>query len=86
MIIAASFESHILWAGFLLSVVSAGTFLVAGLRLPYLLFFGESKCPAETFEKAEDPPWNMQMAMVVAAFFCILIGSYLPFPLQHAAQ
>jgi multicomponent Na+:H+ antiporter subunit D len=79
MIIAASFESHILWAGFLLSVVSAGTFLVAGLRLPYLLFFGESKCPTSTFEKAEDPPWNMQMAMLVAAFFCILIGSYLPF-------
>jgi multicomponent Na+:H+ antiporter subunit D len=79
MIIAASFESHILWAGFLLSVVSAGTFLVAGLRLPYLLFFGESKCPVATFDKAEDPPWNMQMAMLVAAFFCILIGSYLPF-------
>ncbi len=79
MIIAASFESHILWAGFLLSVVSAGTFLVAGLRLPYLLFFGESRCPAESFEKAEDPPWNMQMAMMIAAFLCIVIGSYLPF-------
>jgi multicomponent Na+:H+ antiporter subunit D len=79
MIIAASFESHILWAGFLLSVVSAGTFLVAGLRLPYLLFFGESRCPAEAFDKAEDPPWNMQTAMLIAAFFCIVIGSYLPF-------
>jgi multicomponent Na+:H+ antiporter subunit D len=79
MIIAASFESHIIWAGFLLSVVSAGTFLVAGLRLPYLLFFGESRCPAENYEKAQDPPWNMQMAMLVAAFFCIVIGTYLPF-------
>jgi multicomponent Na+:H+ antiporter subunit D len=79
MIIAASFESHFIWAGFLLSVVSAGTFLVAGLRLPYLLFFGESRCPSDSFEKAEDPPWNMQMAMMIAAFFCVLIGSYLPF-------
>lgn len=79
MIITASFESHLLWAGFLLTMVSAGTFLVAGLRLPYLLFFSENKCSAETWEKAGDPPWNMQLAMMVAAFLCIFIGSYLPF-------
>lgn len=79
MIISASFDSHILWAGFLLTMVSAGTFLVAGLRLPYLLFFSENKCTPETWEKAADPAWNMQLAMVLASFFCILIGSYLPF-------
>lgn len=79
MIISASFESHILWAGFLLTMVSAGTFLVAGLRLPYLLFFSERRCSDETWEKAADPGWNMQLAMVLASFFCILIGSYLPF-------
>jgi multicomponent Na+:H+ antiporter subunit D len=79
MIISASFDSHILWAGFLLTMVSAGTFLVAGLRLPYLLFFSENKCSQETWEKAADPAWNMQLAMVLASFFCILIGSYLPF-------
>ena len=43
MIIAASFEEHMLLAGFLLTMVSVGTFLVAGLRLPYLIFFGEKK-------------------------------------------
>jgi multicomponent Na+:H+ antiporter subunit D len=79
MIISASFESHFLWAGFLLTMVSAGTFLVAGLRLPYLLFFSNNKCSTETWEKAADPSWNMQLAMVLASFFCILIGSYLPF-------
>ena len=79
MIITASFESHIFWAGFLLSLVSAGTFLVAGLRLPYLLFFGENRGPAESYDKACDPPWNMQTAMLIAAFFCILIGTCLPF-------
>lgn len=79
MIISASFESHILWAGFLLTMVSAGTFLVAGLRLPYLLFFSDNKCSEETWERAVDPSWNMQLAMVLASFFCILIGSYLPF-------
>ncbi len=44
IIIAASYESHLIWAGMLLTMVSAGTFLVAGLRLPYLLFFGETRC------------------------------------------
>ncbi len=79
MIISASFDSHILWAGFLLTMVSAGTFLVAGLRLPYLLFFSDNKCSAETWEKAQDPGWNMQLAMALASFLCIFIGSYLPF-------
>jgi len=79
MIIAASFKEHILWAGFLLTVVSAGTFLVAGLRLPYLLFFGEQRGSEETYSKAVDPPWNMQMAMVAGAIFCFVIGSYTPF-------
>ncbi|MGI9537419.1 MAG: Na(+)/H(+) antiporter subunit D, partial [Desulfocapsaceae bacterium] len=59
MIIAASYKEHLLWAGFLLTMVSAGTFLVAGLRLPYLLFFSEPQS-AEAVERAADPPWNMQ--------------------------
>lgn len=79
MIITASFESHLLLVGFLLTLVSIGTFLVAGLRLPYLIFFGEDRCSTETRAKATDPPWNMHMAMAVAAFLCFLVGSYLPF-------
>ena len=79
MIISASFESHFLWAAFLLTMVSAGTFLVAGLRLPYLIFFGTRRCSDETWQKAVDPPWNMTMAMATSAFFCLLAGTYLPF-------
>jgi multicomponent Na+:H+ antiporter subunit D len=79
MIISAGFESHLLLAGFLLTVVSVGTFLVAGLRLPYLIFFGENRCSEETWAKAEDPPWNMHLAMSASAFLCLLIGSYTPF-------
>ncbi len=79
MIITASFESHLYWAAFLLTAVSAGTFLVAGLRLPYLIFFGESRCTSATLEKAADPVWNMRLAMWIASFFCLLIGSYTPF-------
>lgn len=79
MIISASFEEHLLWAGFLLTMVSAGTFLVAGLRLPYFLFFGENRCSDETWEKACDPPGNMTAAMAISSFFCLLVGCYLPF-------
>lgn len=79
MIISASFESHLMVAGFLLTMVSVGTFLVAGLRLPYLIFFGDDRCSQETKDAAVDPPWNMHMAMAAAAFLCLLIGSYLPF-------
>lgn len=79
MIISAAFESHLLLAAFLLTVVSVGTFLVAGLRLPYLIFFGENRCSEETWAKAEDPPWNMHLAMSASAFLCLLIGSYTPF-------
>lgn len=79
MIITAAFESHYLWVGFALTFVSAGTFLAAGLRLPYLIFFGNNNCSKETWDKAEDPSWNMQLAMTIGGFLCIFIGSYLPF-------
>jgi multicomponent Na+:H+ antiporter subunit D len=77
MIIAASYEEHLLWAGFLLTMVSAGTFLVAGLRLPYLLFIAEPQS-AEALNQAADPPWNMQAAMLVAALLCFVIGTFYP--------
>ncbi len=79
MIIAASLQEHMLLVGFLLTLVSAGTFLIAGLRLPYFLFFSENRGSENTYAKAEDPPWNMQAAMIIASFFCLLIGAYLPF-------
>ncbi len=79
MIIAAGFEQHIYWAAFLLTLVSAGTFLVAGLRLPYLLFFGEKRGSSQVYEQAGDPPANMTMAMIIGAIFCFVIGSYTPF-------
>jgi len=79
MIITAGFNEHLYTAAFLLTVVSAGTFLVAGLRLPYLLFFSDNRCSEDTYARAQDPPWNMQAAMLIAALFCLVIGSYLPF-------
>ncbi|MBU0674068.1 MAG: Na(+)/H(+) antiporter subunit D [Proteobacteria bacterium] len=91
MIIAAGFEEHILWAAFLLTLASAGTFLHTGLKVPYFIWFGKNNCSKETWEKAADPPWNMQWAMGIASFLCILIGCYLPYlynmlPFQEEAH
>ena len=82
MIITASFEEHIIWAGFLLTMVSVGTFLAAGLRLPWLLFFSDYRGDTENeetytkYQEAGDPPWNMFMAMAAASILCFVIGCF----------
>ncbi len=90
MIVAAGFEDHTYWAAFLLTLASAGTFLHTGLKVPYFIWFGKNNCSQETWDKAADPPWNMQVAMFIASFLCIFIGSYTPYlynmlPYQDAA-
>jgi multicomponent Na+:H+ antiporter subunit D len=79
MIVAAGFEDHKLWVGFLLMLASAGTFLHTGLKVPYFIWFGKNKPRPEVEARAGDPPWNMNVAMAVAAFLCIFIGSYTPY-------
>ncbi|MFP5238518.1 MAG: proton-conducting transporter membrane subunit, partial [Acidobacteriota bacterium] len=79
MIVAAGFEQHNLWAAFLLMLASAGTFLHTGLKVPYYIWFGKNNCSKETWEKAKDPPLNMQAAMLIASFLCIFIGCYTPY-------
>ncbi|MDF1614025.1 Na(+)/H(+) antiporter subunit D [Desulfurivibrio dismutans] len=79
MIISAGFYGEHYWATFILLAASAGTFLYNGLKLPYLIWFGESRCSAETYERAADPPWHMQLAMGLGAFFCVLVGVYYPY-------
>jgi len=71
MVIEAAAEDHRAWVWLLLSMASAGTFLHTGLKLPYFTFLGQDSGlrPAEA-------PWNMLLAMGIAAFFCIFIGVY----------
>jgi multicomponent Na+:H+ antiporter subunit D len=90
MIVAAGFEDHLYWAAFLLTLASAGTFLHTGLKVPYFIWFGKNNCSKETWEKAADPPMNMEVAMIAASILCIFIGSYTPYlykmlPYQHEA-
>jgi len=73
MIISAGFETHRAWAALLLMLAATGTFIYNGLKLPYYVWFGQNRCSDETWERASEPPWNMQLAMVAAAFLCILV-------------
>ena len=79
MIVAAGFEQHQMWTGFLLMLASVGTFLHTGLKVPYFIWFGKNHCRPETWQRAQDPPWNMQAAMAIAAGLCIFIGCYTPY-------
>jgi multicomponent Na+:H+ antiporter subunit D len=90
MIVAAGFEGHKLWVGYLLMLASAGTFLHTGLKVPYFIWFGKNNCRPETWTRAAEPPWNMNAAMLIASALCIFIGCYtpylyrmLPFPVDY---
>jgi multicomponent Na+:H+ antiporter subunit D len=82
MIVAAGFEQHRLWVGFLLMLASVGTFLHTGLKVPYFIWFGNSHCQPETWARAKEPPWNMNTAMAIASVLCIFIGCYTPYLYQ----
>ena len=79
MIVTASFEKGTTWAGFLLLLASAGTFLHTGLKVPYFIWFGKNRPKAETWNRAAEPPWNMNAAMAITSFLCIFIGCYYPY-------
>jgi len=68
MVISSVLEAHQPILELLLRLASVGTFL-SFTKLSYFTFFAKN-------EKihAKEPPWNMQGAMIVIAFLCILIG------------
>jgi multicomponent Na+:H+ antiporter subunit D len=87
MVIEAAAIDHRAWVWLLLSMASVGTFLYAGLKLPFLTFLGK-----DSGLRPKDPPWNMLLAMAISAFFCIFIGvapawlyQFLPAPVDYNA-
>ena len=73
----------IIW--FMLYFASAGVFHHAGIKVPYFTFFGD-----DSGIRAKEPPFNMCLAMGIAAFLCIFLGVYpkplydiLPYPVDY---
>ena len=79
MIVQAGFDQHLLWAAFLLNLAAIGTFYCNGLKVPYFVWFGKNKCQPATWDRAQDPPWNMRAAMGFTALLCVFIGVYTPY-------
>ena len=75
MIISAAMEGGYFWTWLALLFASAGVFLCAGIRIPYLAFFARG-----SGERCAEAPAGMLAAMAVTAALCILIGVY-PRPL-----
>ena len=64
---------------------SAGVFHHAGIKIPYFAFFAH-----DSGIRTKEPPWNMLLAMTVAAALCVFNGVYpwllydlMPFPVDY---
>jgi multicomponent Na+:H+ antiporter subunit D len=73
----------------LLNLASVGTFLTAGLKLPYFTWFGKPQNPEKPVKLAPLPP-GMYIGMGLTAVLCIAIGVYpallynlLPYPVDY---
>jgi len=85
MTIAAAGESHRVGLMIMMLLASVGTFLSVGIKLPYFIWFGK-----DSGVEAKEAPWNMNLAMAIAAFICFFLGIYpdylykmLPFPVSY---
>jgi multicomponent Na+:H+ antiporter subunit D len=71
MVIAAAMEKGYFWTWIVLLFASAGVFHHAGIKIPYFAFFAH-----DSGKRCEEAPWNMLIAMALAAVLCIGIGSF----------
>jgi multicomponent Na+:H+ antiporter subunit D len=86
MVILAAVVEHNPFLEQMMLLAAVGTFL-SFVKLCYYTFFAENK-----EIKAKESPWNMQIAMILTAFSCVLIGVYpkvlyhvLPYPVDYHA-
>jgi multicomponent Na+:H+ antiporter subunit D len=86
MTISAAGYAHIEGAQLMLLLASVGTFLSVGLKLPWFTWFDKT----ENDINVRKLPWNMYVAMGIAAFACIFYGlyptalyTYLPFDAKY---
>lgn len=88
---AAAHGSHIVgqkayvYVWLVLLFASAGVFHHAGIKIPFFAFFGH-----DAGHRVKEAPKNMLIAMGIAAFLCIFIGTFpkplysiLPFPVDY---
>ncbi len=85
MVMTAALKEGYDWVWLVLLFAAAGVFHHAGIKIPYFAFFAH-----DSGLRAKDPPFNMLLAMGIAAAICIFNGSYpwllysmLPWPVDY---
>ena len=86
MILTAVAEEGYVIPFLVLLFASAGVFHHSGIKIPFFAFFAH-----DSGKRPKEAPFNMLLAMGLAAFLCIAIGVYpgplyalLPFPVDYA--
>ena len=86
MVMAAALQEGYGGIWLMLLLASAGVFHHAGIKIPFFAFFA-----SDSGIRVREPPWNMLLAMALAAVLCVFIGVYpwllysrLPFPVEYA--
>lgn len=75
MVISAAAHGGMVLLWFLLMFASTGVLEHAGIKVPFFAFFSH-----DSGLRPREAPWNMLIAMGIAAFFCIFNGTF-PGPL-----
>ncbi len=85
MVMDAAAGGHMRGIWFLLLFASAGVFHHAGIKIPFFAFFSH-----DSGMRPKEAPLHMLIAMGIAAFLCIFIGSFpgplyslLPYPVNY---
>lgn len=71
IIMSAAAEGHFTLIWLLLLFASAGVFHHAGIKIPFFAFFSH-----DSGIRVKEAPWNMRIAMGLAALACIAIGTF----------
>jgi multicomponent Na+:H+ antiporter subunit D len=78
MIMSAALKENFDIVWLLLLFASAGVFHHAGIKIPYFAFFAH-----DSGIRCKEAPWNMLLAMSVAAAICITVGVFPQLLYQH---
>ena len=73
MIITAAAEQHMFWVWIVLLIASAGVMEHSGIKIPFFAFFAH-----DSGKRVKEAPWNMLMAMSIAASLCVGLGIFYP--------
>jgi multicomponent Na+:H+ antiporter subunit D len=71
LIMAAALKEGHNWIWLVLLLASAGVLKHAGIQIPYFAFFAH-----DSGIRTSEPPKNMLLAMIIAAFFCVGFGVF----------